>query len=456
MVPSLRGPSGIWQVKNATLIGRSDDCDIQIADARLSRHHARLSWQHQQLIITDLQSSNGVYVNGDRIIGSSVLSPGDLLIIGPLVSVVHIDGEEASIRTKSTSQNDIETLVPPPTEPYTSEQTTQADKNTTGYEQEQGPPSSEDLPLDASGLQENPLTASIQAKPWNRNDTQEMNMEHLTAALYPSETPSGGNPLTSRQSKQESRVIKNTRPQKAPAESANAAYLDTLIPTQQAPLDTDKLAPNTAPLASGASDSALTGGVMLNFHHSRFRLPCKRLCAGLLDGSTALVFTAVFAMPLLIGGYCLALSSANAALQAGLPVLHLSEPLASSQDIIDSLWSSAGWAQAWSLSIELLHSRNQSDFLYIFAAVFFAAVTLIAQILIQFIGATTYKGGPFWHRLLGLTIVEQRYGYYPTPARSCLRWIILFCLWPLAIPLALFGLPAPHDLLSGCRVQPRD
>lgn len=71
--------------KTTLLVGRHDSCDLQIRDPQVSRFHARLDRQGQQVTVTDLSSGNGVYLNGVRM-PSSVPQPvrtGDELWFGP-------------------------------------------------------------------------------------------------------------------------------------------------------------------------------------------------------------------------------------------------------------------------------------------------------------------------------------------------------------------------------------
>jgi len=71
-------------VQGNMLIGRDRNrADIHLAHAHVSRVHARVTRHDDSTVLTDLNSSNGTYVNGQRISGSVTLQPGDLIDIGP-------------------------------------------------------------------------------------------------------------------------------------------------------------------------------------------------------------------------------------------------------------------------------------------------------------------------------------------------------------------------------------
>src|SRR5262249_54904866 len=77
-------------------IGRGDDCKVRIPLPSVSRRHCELSIDDDEFTVKDLNSSNGTYVNGERI-RSRELVPGDLLALGPCVFVVRIDGHPKDI-----------------------------------------------------------------------------------------------------------------------------------------------------------------------------------------------------------------------------------------------------------------------------------------------------------------------------------------------------------------------
>jgi uncharacterized protein YraI len=66
-------------------IGRDPDNDISLNDEQVSRHHARLLRQEDQIILEDLGSTNGTLVNGKPIVGQHVLQPADIISISSSV-----------------------------------------------------------------------------------------------------------------------------------------------------------------------------------------------------------------------------------------------------------------------------------------------------------------------------------------------------------------------------------
>ncbi|WP_153398616.1 FHA domain-containing protein, partial [Ornithinicoccus halotolerans] len=77
-----------------TTIGRDQSATIVLDDPGVSRRHAevriRQDGPHVQLLVRDLDSTNGTFVNGDEI-GTEELSDGDRLTIGRTTLVVHVD-----------------------------------------------------------------------------------------------------------------------------------------------------------------------------------------------------------------------------------------------------------------------------------------------------------------------------------------------------------------------------
>lgn len=65
------------------VVGRSSACDIVLADSAVSGRHAQLSNLGGAFTVEDLGSTNGTFVNGQKVIGVAALSDGDLVQFGP-------------------------------------------------------------------------------------------------------------------------------------------------------------------------------------------------------------------------------------------------------------------------------------------------------------------------------------------------------------------------------------
>lgn len=66
----------------ATLIGRSVACKVVLDDSDVSRRHARLTVSELGVVIEDLDSANGVFINGERMTGKRHLSNNDRIQVG--------------------------------------------------------------------------------------------------------------------------------------------------------------------------------------------------------------------------------------------------------------------------------------------------------------------------------------------------------------------------------------
>ena len=90
-----RGPRAgmTWVVKEgATTVGRHPDSDIFLDDITVSRHHCRFRSEGGIFSVEDSGSTNGTYVNGERV-DRSALQPGDEVIIGKFHLIVALGDE---------------------------------------------------------------------------------------------------------------------------------------------------------------------------------------------------------------------------------------------------------------------------------------------------------------------------------------------------------------------------
>lgn len=68
------------------LIGRSNELDVVLVEDMVSRKHAKISWHNDSLIIEDLGSTNGTFVNG-RKVERAPLVAGSTLQVGEVTFV---------------------------------------------------------------------------------------------------------------------------------------------------------------------------------------------------------------------------------------------------------------------------------------------------------------------------------------------------------------------------------
>jgi hypothetical protein len=79
-------PGKIFElVKDVVTVGRDVNNDVVLNDAEVSRNHARLTAQSGGYLIEDLASTNGTFVNGQRLIGPKLLNPGDVIGLGETI-----------------------------------------------------------------------------------------------------------------------------------------------------------------------------------------------------------------------------------------------------------------------------------------------------------------------------------------------------------------------------------
>ena len=67
------------------LLGRHPECDHQVYHPLVSRRHCQLIEADGRLVVRDLQSKNGTFVNGNRLTDAGVLFDGDEINLGCLI-----------------------------------------------------------------------------------------------------------------------------------------------------------------------------------------------------------------------------------------------------------------------------------------------------------------------------------------------------------------------------------
>jgi len=78
-----------------TTIGRVDDNTFAIAEASVSSHHCEVLLRGSDVLVRDLNSTNGTFINGQKI-SESVLKPGQVLRLGQVEMRLETDTPAAS------------------------------------------------------------------------------------------------------------------------------------------------------------------------------------------------------------------------------------------------------------------------------------------------------------------------------------------------------------------------
>ncbi|MBI3469367.1 MAG: FHA domain-containing protein [Planctomycetes bacterium] len=92
LVPLGEGPT-IPVDRAIILIGRHPECDVRIESRKISRRHCCIVQFNDRLAVRDLGSTNGVYLNGQRV-EQAFIAPRDELQIGDLRYQVVVNGSQ--------------------------------------------------------------------------------------------------------------------------------------------------------------------------------------------------------------------------------------------------------------------------------------------------------------------------------------------------------------------------
>ena len=102
-------------------IGRDSTNEIVINDAEVSRRHARLTFQGGKYVLEDLGSTNGTFVNGQRLAGPRVLKSGEVVSFGEQIVLVfeatNIDAGATMVSPRAAAVPSVQRPIAPPPPP---------------------------------------------------------------------------------------------------------------------------------------------------------------------------------------------------------------------------------------------------------------------------------------------------------------------------------------------------
>jgi predicted component of type VI protein secretion system len=110
-----RNRKRIWTAlinKAESTLGRAIGNTVRIPSREISRTHCRLCIDNGMVTVEDMDSVNGTYINGIRVRGIQLLSPGDRLMLGPVTFVVEYEmSPDAVERLRGGAVPDSELVV---------------------------------------------------------------------------------------------------------------------------------------------------------------------------------------------------------------------------------------------------------------------------------------------------------------------------------------------------------
>ncbi len=96
------------------VVGRDSASAIAINDAEVSRKHARLTFQGGKYVLEDLGSTNGTFVNGQRLAGPAVLKAGDVVSLGEQIVLMYDAINNDPGATMASPRRSARVDAPPP------------------------------------------------------------------------------------------------------------------------------------------------------------------------------------------------------------------------------------------------------------------------------------------------------------------------------------------------------
>jgi pSer/pThr/pTyr-binding forkhead associated (FHA) protein len=74
-----------YRLDGATTIGRAAECELKIEDTYMSQQHARIFDRNGDWYVEDLGSTNGTFVNEQKLVAPAMLTPGDRIRVGTTI-----------------------------------------------------------------------------------------------------------------------------------------------------------------------------------------------------------------------------------------------------------------------------------------------------------------------------------------------------------------------------------
>jgi pSer/pThr/pTyr-binding forkhead associated (FHA) protein len=90
------GQASFHFTKPEVTIGRDPACDATLEDKTVSNEHARLSFHHNQWWLEDLRSTNGTFLNEERVSAPTVITTSDQVRCGQVVLSIRVGSNHST------------------------------------------------------------------------------------------------------------------------------------------------------------------------------------------------------------------------------------------------------------------------------------------------------------------------------------------------------------------------
>ena len=87
-----------------TTIGRVEDNTFPIADPSVSSHHCEVLLRGTDVVVHDLNSTNGTFINGEKVNGEAVVKPNQILRLGQIELRLETEATASAPAKKSVDQ----------------------------------------------------------------------------------------------------------------------------------------------------------------------------------------------------------------------------------------------------------------------------------------------------------------------------------------------------------------
>src|SRR6187402_1228945 len=120
-------------------VGRVQGNELMLPKGNVSKRHARLLYRDGRFIVTDLNSTNGTYVNRRKITQATIVREGDRIYIGDFVLRIETSGGGESLSPDELKTGPSQVARSSPNAPDVSSVSARPDAEADGFTQTPGP-----------------------------------------------------------------------------------------------------------------------------------------------------------------------------------------------------------------------------------------------------------------------------------------------------------------------------